>query len=113
MGRDTRLMSGALGASHRAMIIAKAGVLNTSIKETFRRVFCHMVGLVLKLGGLANRNGTLVQIIFELDMCNQICRFLQIFSIGSMLFFKVLELTSINCTLAISKSVQEFHVILK
>ena len=113
MGWDTCLLSGTLGASHLTMSTSQACVLDTSIEKPFRGVFCHMVRLMLELGGFANWNWPLVEVILELDMCNQICRFLQIFSIGSMLFFKILEFASVYGPLTSSKSIQEFHVFLK
>ena len=61
--------------------------------------------LLLELRGFTNWNRSLVQIILELDMRNQICRFLQIFPICSMLLFKIFEFPSVYCSLTISESI--------
>jgi len=54
MGGDTRLLSGTLGTSHLTVSTSQAGVLDTTIEKTFGGVFCHMVRLMLELGGFAN-----------------------------------------------------------
>jgi hypothetical protein len=47
--------------------VAKPCILNAPIKETFGRILSNM-SLILKLGRFADRNRSLMQIIFKMDM---------------------------------------------
>ena len=65
LGRKPCLLGGPLSASHVSM--AKACILNASIKETFGRILSNM-SLIQKLGRFADRDRSLMQIIFKVDM---------------------------------------------
>ena len=105
MRRGTCLLCGSLRTSHGSVASAQSGILNTSIKKPFGRILCHMMRLLLELRGLADWNRSLIQIILKLDMRNQICWFLQIFSISTVLFLEILKFPGINGAFTISESI--------